>query len=53
MCMGFDHDHSHDLVRRLFDYTEQTFDQRFLGFFVLEVAQNSSPNSLVTSSHLN
>jgi hypothetical protein len=50
---GLGHDHDRDSVSHLSGYTGWIFDRNFSGFFLVEVSQNSSPNSLVARSHLN
>jgi hypothetical protein len=51
MCMGFGRDH--DFVSRLFGCTGLIVDWRFSCFFLAEMSQSSSPNSLVAHNHRN
>jgi hypothetical protein len=53
MCMGLGCDHGHDFVSHLSGCTGLIFDQRFPGFFLVEVSQSSSPSSLVARNHRN
>jgi hypothetical protein len=53
MCKGLNNDCDHDYVSHLSGYTRRIFDRSFLGFFLTEVSQNSSPNSLVAHNHQN
>jgi hypothetical protein len=51
--MGLGHVHDRGFVSHLAGCTVQIVDRRFLVFFLEEVSQNSSPNSLVARSHGN
>jgi hypothetical protein len=53
MYMGLSHDHGRGFVSHLSDCTGQIFDRMFLGFFLVEVSQKISFNSLVVCSHQN
>jgi hypothetical protein len=51
--MGLGHDHCHDLGLRLSRCMKGIFDRRSLGFFPVEMVQNSSPSSLVAHNNQN
>jgi hypothetical protein len=53
LCMGLGHDRDHDLGFLLFGCMWGIFDRRSLGFFSVEIVQNSSPSSLMVCNHQN
>jgi hypothetical protein len=53
MYMGLGHNHDRGFFSHLSSCTGRIFDRRFTVFFLAQVSQNSSPNSLVARSYQN